>query len=143
MRVLVAAAMLCAFVDACHAEVASCYGAESGRQTASGERFDWRCPNDQCTAAHRSLPFGTLVRVTYQGRAVIDVRITDRGPFHRDRKTKLYDRDIDLAEGACRRLGMFAAGVGQVDLQTVGFIGGKQPTRRRVVIKQREKIHGE
>ena len=49
---------------------------ESGRHTASGERFD---PNAM-TAAHRTLPFGTLVRVTYRGRSVLG-RINDRGPF--------------------------------------------------------------
>jgi rare lipoprotein A len=130
MRAFIAAMIVCAFAGAARAEIASCYGAESGRQTASGERFDWRCPSGQCTAAHRALPFGTMVRVTYRG-AVIDVRVTDRGPFHRDAKTKLYDRDIDLAEGACRRLGMFDAGVDHVDLQIVGAAAGKQSTRRR------------
>jgi rare lipoprotein A len=59
MRAFLTAALLCAASSA-HAEIASCYGAESGRQTASGERFDWRA----ITAAHRTLPFGTLMRVT-------------------------------------------------------------------------------
>ncbi|HEY0192894.1 MAG TPA: septal ring lytic transglycosylase RlpA family protein, partial [Kofleriaceae bacterium] len=58
--------------------MATYYGDEQGHQTASGERFDKR----GLTAAHRSLPFGTRVRVTNQrnGRSVV-VRINDRGPF--------------------------------------------------------------
>ena len=67
-----------------------------GRRTASGERFN----ANALTAAHRSLPFGTRVRVTNRvtGRSVI-VRINDRGPFHRG-------RSIDLASGAARAIGM-------------------------------------
>ncbi|MGX7704272.1 septal ring lytic transglycosylase RlpA family protein [Methylobacterium sp. Gmos1] len=68
----------------------------SGHRTASGERFN---PNG-LTAAHRSLPFGTRVRVTNQanGRSVV-VRINDRGPF-------AHGRIIDLARGAGRAIGM-------------------------------------
>lgn len=73
---------------------ASWYG--SGRKTANGERFN---PNGM-TAAHRSLPFGTRVRVENKrnGRSVV-VRINDRGPFVRG-------RIIDLAKGPARALGM-------------------------------------
>ncbi|MGE7417257.1 septal ring lytic transglycosylase RlpA family protein [Methylobacterium tarhaniae] len=68
----------------------------SGHRTASGERFN---PNG-LTAAHRSLPFGTMVRVTNQanGRSVV-VRINDRGPF-------AHGRIIDLARGAGKAIGM-------------------------------------
>ena len=76
MRAILATLSFCLLLTAAHAETASYYGAESGPHTASGERFD---PNAM-TAAHRTLPFGTLVRVTYQGRSVV-VRINDRGPF--------------------------------------------------------------
>jgi len=76
MRAILATLFFCALLPAAHAETASYYGFESGRHTASGERFD---PNAM-TAAHRTLPFGTLVRVTYRGRSVV-VRINDRGPF--------------------------------------------------------------
>jgi rare lipoprotein A len=74
--------------------VASYYGPGfDGRKTASGERFNrWAM-----TAAHRTLPFGTLVRVTHKGRSVV-VRINDRGPFIRG-------RGIDLSEGAARKIG--------------------------------------
>lgn len=89
---------------------ASWYGPGfSGRPTASGERFN---PND-LTAAHRTLPFGTRVRVTYPptGRSVI-VRINDRGPFIRG-------RTIDLSAGAARQIGLYSAGVGQVQMEVL------------------------
>ena len=84
---------------------ASWYG--SGRKTANGERFN---PNGM-TAAHRSLPFGTRVRVenTRNGRSVV-VRINDRGPFVRGRV-------IDLARGPARALGI--GGVTYVALHVV------------------------
>ena len=75
-----------------------------GRRTASGERFD----PGAMTAAHRSLPFGTHVRVTNRanGRSVV-VRINDRGPFARG-------RIIDLARGPAHAIGL--AGVAHVAL---------------------------
>ena len=86
---------------------ASWYGARfAGRPTASGERFN----PDEYTAAHRTLPFGSRVRVTHaaSGRSVI-VRINDRGPFH-------GDRVIDLSRAAAEDLGIRHAGHGNVDL---------------------------
>jgi rare lipoprotein A (peptidoglycan hydrolase) len=74
--------------------------------TASGERFS---PNAM-TAAHRSLPFGTLVRVTHKRRSVV-VRINDRGPFIRG-------RHIDLSKAAARRIG--CPGVCRVSMVVVG-----------------------
>ena len=75
-----------------------------GRRTASGERFDMQ----GLTAAHRTLPFGTLVRVhsLVNGRAV-DVRITDRGPFS-------HNRIIDLSRAAADELGMLGLGFKEV-----------------------------
>lgn len=105
MRALLAALILCAAFSSVHAEVASWYGAESGPRTASGERFDPAA----MTAAHRTLPFGTLVRVCHTERCVV-VRINDRGPFVRG-------RDIDLAHGAARAIGI--DGVGFVTLQVM------------------------
>ena len=77
-----------------------------GRRTASGERFDMR----GFTAAHRTLPFGTWVRVhsLVNGREV-DVRITDRGPFIRSRV-------IDVSRGAAEALGMLGLGFKEVVL---------------------------
>jgi len=63
------------------------------RITASGEKFN---PN-ALTAAHRTLPFGTKVKVTHKGKTVI-VRINDRGPF-------IKGRSIDLSREAARRIG--------------------------------------
>lgn len=82
--------------------VASWYGTESGNRTANGEPFD----GSSLTAAHRTMPFGTRLKVIYQGREVV-VRINDRGPFIRGRQ-------LDLSEAAARRIGLTRAGVGRV-----------------------------
>jgi len=87
--------------------MASFYGNESGRQTASGQRFN----QEAMTAAHRSLPFGTKLRVTHGGRSVV-VTINDRGPFVRGRV-------LDLSTGAARAIGLTGAGVGQVVAEVV------------------------
>lgn len=86
---------------------ASYYGAEiAGDPTAGGDRFD---PN-QLTAAHRSLPLGSRVRVTNSRNAEsVVVRINDRGPFH-------SDRIIDLSNAAARTIGLLRSGTGQVSL---------------------------
>jgi rare lipoprotein A len=80
-----------------------------GNRTASGEVFR----PGTLTAAHRSLPFGTRVRVTnlWNGRSTV-VRINDRGPFH-------GGRIIDLAHGAATELGLTASGVAQVKLEVL------------------------
>lgn len=89
---------------------ASFYGNEfHGRRTASGERYD----SDALSAAHRTLPFGTRVRVTNlkNGRSVV-VTITDRGPFRRG-------RIVDVSRRAARELGMLRAGVARVRLEVI------------------------
>lgn len=80
-----------------------------GRRTANGETFD----KNKLTAAHRTLPFDTWVRVDNQvnGHSV-EVRINDRGPF-------VAGRIIDLSEGAARRIDMIQAGVVPVRLTVV------------------------
>jgi rare lipoprotein A len=93
---LVLCALVC-FESVAQAEIASYYGHElAGRRTASGERFN---PHAM-TAAHRTLRFGTRVRVTNtrNGRSVV-VRINDRGPF-------VKGRSIDLSLGAAKAIGM-------------------------------------
>ncbi len=77
--------------------MASFYGNESGSQTASGQRFN----QNAMTAAHRTLPFGTKLRVTHGGRSVV-VTINDRGPFIRGRV-------LDLSTGAARAIGLTGA----------------------------------
>ena len=89
---------------------ASFYGPEfNHRRTASGERFDPK----RLTAAHRTLPFGTRVRVTNleNGRRVV-VRINDRGPFKKGRV-------LDLSPAAARRLGFTAQGITRVRLDVL------------------------
>jgi len=91
------------------AGMASWYGRQfAGRKTANGERFD----PGQYTAAHRTLPFGSKVRVTHGGKSVV-VRINDRGPFQ-------GGRVIDLSQAAAAELGIVRAGVGRVELALVG-----------------------
>jgi rare lipoprotein A len=87
--------------------VASYYGSESGSRTASGQRFN----QNAMTAAHRSLPFGTKLRVTHGSRSVV-VTINDRGPFIRGRV-------LDLSKGAARAIGLTGRGVGRVVAQVM------------------------
>ena len=91
--------------------MASWYGnGFSGRRTANGETFN----PGQLTAAHRTLPFGTKVRVTNlrNGRSVV-VRINDRGPHTRGRV-------IDLSTGAARLIGVLQSGLAPVAIEVLG-----------------------
>jgi rare lipoprotein A (peptidoglycan hydrolase) len=90
---------------------ASWYGPRfARRRTASGAPFDPQA----LTAAHRTLPFGSKVRVTnlHNGRSVV-LTITDRGPFR-------ARREIDLSYGAARALGMVERGVATVRVELLG-----------------------
>ena len=89
---------------------ASWYGPGfQGRLTANGERFD----QNELTAAHRTLPFGTRLRVTNEtnGKSVV-VRVNDRGPF-------VGKRVIDLSRGAAEKIGLIRKGVGRVKLEVM------------------------
>lgn len=92
-----------------------------GRRTASGETFN----RHALTAAHRSLPFGTLVRVTNlrNERSVI-VRVNDRGPHNRNRV-------IDVSPRAARELGFLAHGVTWVMVEVIGAEWKKEHFRPR------------
>ncbi len=86
-----------------------------GHRTASGERYDPKT----FTAAHRTLPLGSLVRVERianngSSHGTVDVRINDRGPFVRS-------RIIDLSDAAARRLGMKSAGVARVRIRILSL----------------------
>ena len=94
----------------------------AGRKTASGERFD---PNAM-TMAHKTLPFGTLVRVTnVNNKKSVVVRVNDRGPTQ-------ADRIGDLSAAAARRIGMTRSGVVEVSFETVGK--ANSPHRRAAKI---------
>jgi peptidoglycan lytic transglycosylase len=87
--------------------LASWYGRwHQGRPTASGEAFDM----NQRTAAHRTIPFGTRLRVTNvaNGRSVV-VRVNDRGP-------RVPERVLDLSLAAAKALGMVGEGVARVEI---------------------------
>jgi rare lipoprotein A len=90
--------------------IASWYGhPHHGRRTASGETYDMT----MLTAAHRTLPFGTVVAVTNaRSGASVEVRINDRGPH-------VAGRIIDLSYEAARRIGLVGEGIGPVRLRVV------------------------
>jgi rare lipoprotein A len=94
----------------------SLYGADfAGKTTASGETFD---PNG-LTMAHRTLPFGTRVRVTnLENQRSVVVTVNDRGPF-------VAGRIADLSLGAARQLGMVADGVVDAVLEVLRTAGGR------------------
>lgn len=90
--------------------VASWYGDQfSGRKTASGVRFDPR----ELTAAHKTLPLGTKIRVTNpRTGASILVTVTDRGPY-------AGRRELDLSRAAAREVGILTRGVAQVLIEVL------------------------
>jgi Lytic transglycolase len=97
---------------------ASWYGSElAGHRTSNGERFD---PN-RMTAASKTLPLGSVVRVTNpsNGKSV-DVRITDRGPY-------VGGRSIDLSRGAARKIGITKKGVARVKISSVHSAADASP----------------
>lgn len=93
---------------------ASWYGQEyNGRKTASGETFNMH----DYTAAHLTLPFGTVVRVeNLNNHLSVVVRINDRGPFRRD-------RIIDLSYAAAKKINMLLTGVAPVKIVVLSGIG--------------------
>lgn len=87
--------------------IASFYGNDTDHETASGQAFD----ENKLTAAHRSLPFGTKLRVSHGGRSVI-VTVNDRGPF-------VAGRVLDLSTAAARAVGLVGAGVGKITAEVI------------------------
>lgn len=87
---------------------ASWYGGRfHGRRTANGEIFN----KNDLTAAHKTLPFNSIIEVTYRGKTV-RVRINDAGPYH-------GNRIIDLSEAAARELGLIGPGTGRVQITII------------------------
>ncbi len=100
--------------------LASWYGKEC-RKTASGERYD---PSSM-TAAHRTLPFGTKVRVTtIKTQRSVVLRINNRGPFRKG-------RIIDVSRAAAQQLGMTGSGIARVEVEVLEHPGSK--TKPQVV----------
>ncbi|MBN1576619.1 MAG: septal ring lytic transglycosylase RlpA family protein [Chitinispirillaceae bacterium] len=90
-----------------------------GRKTASGERYD----RNKFTAAHKTLPFGTMVRVTCMSNGkTVTVRVNDRGPLK-------GGRIIDLSFAAAKAIGMISAGVVPVGIEIVGKPGHSRHKR--------------
>jgi rare lipoprotein A len=97
--------------------LASWYGPDfHGKRASSGEIYDMH----DMTAAHRTLPLGTLVRVRHRdNHRTVDVRINDRGPFVRE-----HERIIDLSYAAARQLGVVGPGTAPVEVVAVGVAAG-------------------
>ena len=115
--------------------LASWYGPGfAGQTTASGDVFD----PGAFTAAHKTLPFGTQLTVTYRGRSA-QVVVNDRGPY-------TGGRDLDLSHGAAQYLGLTRAGVDYVDYTVTGRgYGARQATAygadRRAAHARDYKVH--
>jgi rare lipoprotein A len=97
--------------------LASWYGPDfHGKRASSGEIYDMYA----MTAAHRTLPLGTLVRVRHlQNNRSVDVRINDRGPFVRE-----HERIIDLSYAAAQHLGVVGPGTAPVEVAAIGVAAG-------------------
>jgi len=95
---------------------ASYYGnSVHGRRTSDGSRYH----KDSLTCAHKTYPFGTLLKVTNKtnGKEVV-VRVTDRGPF-------VKGRVVDLSMAAAKQIGMVSMGVAPVVVEKVGYVNAK------------------
>ena len=110
MRKIIGSALaaICCFAlpgESSSTMLASWYGPGfHGRLTANGERYDMH----GITAAHKTLPFGTKLRVCY--RRCVDLRINDRGPY-------IGARELDLSYGAAKAVGLIHPGVAPVNIQ--------------------------
>lgn len=113
--------------------VASWYGEEfAGRTTANGEIFD----PSLLTAAHRTLPFGTILEVVNpKTRQSVWVRVNDRGPY-------IANRVIDLSYAAAQKIGLIEPGVGEVDIKVVKVGSGERepPAAFDVTIAEAPKV---
>ncbi|MFZ1288866.1 MAG: septal ring lytic transglycosylase RlpA family protein [Melioribacteraceae bacterium] len=104
--------------------IASWYGKEfHGKSTANGETYN----KSELTAAHRTLPFGSIVRVTnIENNKSVIVRINDRGPFAKD-------RIIDLSQKAAQKIEMISSGSAKVELRLLSkSINSKMPNDIKV-----------
>jgi rare lipoprotein A len=107
--------------------IASWYGEDyHGRKTANGEVYDMYA----MTAAHRTLPFQTRVRVTnLENGKKTELRINDRGPF-------IAGRIIDLSFSGAKAIGMLGTGTAKVNIEAIGFTGGQSPSLQGIFAVQ-------
>jgi rare lipoprotein A len=97
-----------------------------GKQTASGEKYKHK----KLTAAHKSLPFGTIVKVTNLDNGLsVEVRINDRGPF-------VENRIIDLSRSAAEKLKFINQGLDEVQIEVIDAGDGRTNSNRPVQIDQ-------
>lgn len=112
---------------------ASWYGEyHQGKLTADGERFNMR----RLTAAHRSYPFGTILRVTNTkcGKSVL-VKVNDRGPYH-------GNRILDMTKEAARRIDMLKMGTSHVKIHVVSYPKHKEPYHHKTAkVRKHKSIH--
>ena len=108
--------------------MASYYGSyHHGRKTASGERFNMH----GLSAAHRTLPLGTVIRVTdLDTLNSTVVTVNDRGPYH-------GNRILDLSQGAAKKLGMIKQGVSRVNIDVLKL--PDKPDRMGLLLRSLEK----
>lgn len=103
------------FADVLKSNAEASYYAEKyhGRKTASGEIFNMNA----FTCAHKTLPFGTVLRVTnLSNNKSVDVRVNDRGPF-------VKGREIDVSKAAAQKLGMIKTGTARVKIEILSANG--------------------
>ncbi|MBQ9207595.1 MAG: septal ring lytic transglycosylase RlpA family protein [Treponema sp.] len=103
------------FADVLMSNAEASYYAEKyhGRKTASGEIFNMNA----FTCAHKTLPFGTVLRVTnLSNNKSVDVRVNDRGPF-------VKGREIDVSKAAAQKLGMIKTGTARVKIEILSANG--------------------
>jgi rare lipoprotein A len=101
--------MMMMMANASEIGVASHYSTKTGTRTASGERL----VDSKLTAAHKTLKFGTLVKVTnLKNNKTTVVKITDRGPY-------IKGRVLDVSQAAAKQLGFHSQGVTKVKIETI------------------------
>lgn len=130
---LIFTVLLCSFASDAFAQTytgkASYYSnAFHGRRCANGEKYDMY----KLTCAHKSLPFGTKLKVTNQknGKTTI-VKVTDRGPYARG-------RIIDLSKAAAIELGMVASGVTTVTVEVINESSERASTAPTMILSEPE-----
>ena len=120
--------------------MASWYGKQfHGRKTANGETYNMH----QLTAAHKTLPMPTYVRVTnLDNQRSLVLRVNDRGPYKSDHGTDTRNRIIDVSRKAAQMLGFLKAGIGRVEVR---YVGSARPSDEGKLYRQlkRRVVRGE